>query len=81
MEATTELKCGVGVNEFDFGCWPTEHSSCEKIEKEAKVSINYRRQNFSAPLKKPAVGHINSYQRQVWSLPLYAARRSINGFF
>jgi hypothetical protein len=95
MEATIELKkCDVGVNKLDFGCWPMEYSSkkkrhhncevtsakildiCEKIEKEAKVPIN-----CSIPLKKPDVDHINSYQRHVWSLPLYAARRNINGFF
>ncbi|MFA5015758.1 MAG: hypothetical protein WC549_09515 [Actinomycetota bacterium] len=96
MEATTEfIKCDIGVNEIDFGCWPMGNSSkkeenyncevttaknldiCKKIEKEAKVPINSRRQN----LKKPDIGHVNSYQHQVWSLPLYAARRNINGFF
>lgn len=91
------VKYDIEVSALDLGCWPIGGSLkekrnravnttkiadiCEKIEKEAKVSTNCIRKICNDSLKRPDTDYVDSYQRQIWSLPLYAVRRSITGFF
>jgi len=91
------VKCGIEVSTLDLGCWPiggllkkkrncaviaTKITDiCGKLEKEAEVSANCNRETRKDSLKRPDTDYVGSYQRLIWSLPLYAARRSITGFF
>ena len=91
------VKCGIEVSALDPGCWSIGGSLktkrnrvvidtkiadiCEKLEKEAKVSTNCIRKTRKDSLKRSDTDYVDSYQRLIWSLPLYAARRSITGFF